>query len=265
MNEFSIIGLPGLYQNWLRAALDPECDFSLDLDHNFLCKKSKYEWIKKIEVDFLTAKFSGTTVNTYVNDQNFVWFLYNFLEKTDGVGILVNCLIEDLESKSSGTVAFNFMFKHFSASYDINNHKDHQYRNNAIIEYFYFLLLDQHGVLKSQCRFTDASFINIEYADFENKNTLKNKLSNIKLFDVDHFDRMYMLLYQRNKRYLTLRQNFVNKIFQNNRNFDILETAYIGTILTNSQMLDWFNQDVRDQTINERWSDICVFANNLLQ
>ena len=264
MNTLLIVGLPGLYQNWLRAALDPESEFSLDLAHNFLCKKSRYSWTKKIEVDFTTASFPGTTVNMYVNDQNFVWFLYNFLEKTDGVGISVDSMVDDLESKAPGTYAFDTMLRHFFKSYDLDQHRDHQYRKNAAIEYFYFLLLNKHAVLKTQCRYIDPSFVNIEYSEFENPDLLKSKFLNLEHFDVAHFDRMYQLLAHRNKRYLSLRKRFIDKILSNSRNFDILETAYIGTLLTNHNRLDWFNNELREQEIDNRWSDICIVANNLL-
>ena len=264
MSDQLILGLPGLYQNWLLAALDPESVFKLDLENNFLCLESRYKWIKKIDVDFFTEQFSGITVNTYVSDQNFVWFLYNFLEKTDGVGIHVDSLVSDLEAKATGTVAFNFMLKHFAESYNITSHTDPQYKVNAAIEYFYSLLLDTTSALKTQSKFTDPKFVNIEYADFGDQDILRKKLSHLEMFDADHFNQMYSLLYRRNTRYLRSRQNFVNKIQSGNSDFDILETAYIGKLLTDREPLDWFNPELRKHKINKRWSDICNIANNLL-
>jgi hypothetical protein len=264
MTKPLLLGLPGLYRNWLSAALDPESTFSLDLEHNFLCKKSRYQSLDKNDIDFGTTTFPTDTINLYVNDQNFVWFLYNFLEKTDGVGISVDSLIEDLEIKAPGTKAFNFMLEHFFKTYDIPDYQDYQYRKNAAIEYFYFLLLDQNTFFKTQSMFTDPSFLNVEYAEFENRDLLKSKFLKLEQFDVDHFDHMYSLLSERNKRYLNLRQNFVQKISLNNRDFDILETAYIGTLITGNDQMDWFNPNFRDQKINKKWADICVFANNLL-
>ena len=264
MSEYSIVGLPGLYQNWLLAVLDPESVFKLDLENNFLCFSSRYKWIQKINVDFFTAQFSGTTVNTYVSDQNFVWFLYNFLEKTDGVGIHIDTLVTNLETKAAGTVAFDSMLKHFLESYNITLHSDLQYKNNAAIEYFYFLLLDKTSRLKTQSKFTDPKFVNIEYADFEDQDVLRKKLSHLEMFDTNHFNRMYDLLYKRNTRYLTSRRNFVNKIQSGNKEFDILETAYIGMLLTDHKPLDWFNPELRKHEINKRWFDICNLANNLL-
>jgi hypothetical protein len=149
-------------------------------------------------------------------------------------------------------------------TYDLTDHRDYQYRKNAAIEYFYFLLLEQNTFFKTQSIFTDPSFLNVEYAEFENRDLLKSKFLKLEQFDIDHFDHMYGLLSQRNKRYLNLRQNFVQKILLNSRDFDILETAYIGTLITGNDQMDWFNPNFRDQKINEKWADICVFANNLL-
>lgn len=265
MNNYLILGLPGLYQNWLLATLDQTSNFELDSENNFLCNQSKISWVKKMETELADPVLSNSTVvNTYVSNQNFVWFLYNFLEKTDGVGIRVDHLVEDLNTKALGTIAFDFMLKHWSDSYDIENHPDNQYRTNSAIEYFYFLLLDTQSIFKHQVGLTDPGFVNIEYADFENKKLLETKLSHLEIFDQDHFDRMYNLLYQRNIRYLDKRQSFVSKIQSNNKNFDILEIAYIGMLLTDQDRLDWFNTQLRENMINDRWSDICNHANNLL-
>ena len=260
-----MLGLPGLYQNWLLAALDQHSIFELCVENNFSCTQSKINWIKKIPTKLTDPVLADSTViNTYVSNQNFVWFLYNFLEKTDGIGIRVDYLIEDLKNKAVDTIAFDTMLKHWVDSYDIHNHPDYEYRMNSIIEYFYFLLLDTQSIFKYQAGFTDPRFVNIEYSDFENKNLLENKFSHLEIFDLDHFNRMYDLLYQRNSQYLNRRQNFVNKIKSNNKQFDILEIAYIGMLITDQDPLDWFNSQLRENMINDRWLDICNHADNLL-
>jgi len=265
MTNYVILGLPGLYQNWLLAALDQNSKFKLDSENNFFCSQSKIKWVTKIQTEPIDLMLlNSTVVNTYVSNENFVWFLYNFLEKTDGVGIRVDNLIEDLYTKAPGTIAFDSMLKHWSDSYSIDQHPDQQYRINSIIEYFYFLLLDAQSDFKYQVRYTDTKFVNVEYSDFENKNLLKSKLSHLEIFDLDHFNRMYDLLYQRNSRYLTRKQNFVSKIKSNNKQFDILELAYVGMLFTGQDPLDWFNVQLRNNMIKDRWSDICNHANNLL-
>lgn len=260
-----MLGLPGLYQNWLLATLDQHSDFKLQNENNFSCNQSRVKLAMKIQTDLSNITFlHSTVINTYVSDQNFVWFLYNFLEKTDGVNIRVDYLIEDLETKAPGTIAFDSILKHWSDSYNLAHHPDYQYRLNSAIEYFYFLLLDTQGNFKHLVGFTDPRFVNIEYANFENKKLLENKLSHLEIFDLNHFNRMYDLLHQRNIRYLTRRHNFVSKIQSNNKNFDILELAYIGMLITDQDPIDWFNTQLRESIINDRWSDICDHANNLL-
>ena len=265
MTDYVMLGVPGLYQNWLLSALDVHSKFELNFENNFSCVKSRIQWIKKIPTDLTDPiLLDSTVINTYVSNQNFVWFLYNFLEKTDGIGIKVDNLLEDLKTKAVDTIAFDSMLKHWVDSYDIDNRPDYQYRTNSIIEYFYFLLLDTQSTFKRQVGFTDPGFVNIEYSDFENKNLLENKLSHLEIFDSDHFNHMYNLLYHRNNQYMTRRQNFVNKIKSNNKQFDVLEAAYIGMLLTDQDPLDWFNVQLRENMINNRWLDICNHADNLL-
>jgi hypothetical protein len=76
-------------------------------------------------------------INSYVLDENFVWYLYNFLEKTDGVGILIDNLTSDLFSKAQGTVAFDGLLKHLVDNYQLSSDQDPAYLNNAVIENFY--------------------------------------------------------------------------------------------------------------------------------
>jgi hypothetical protein len=259
-----IIGLPGLYQNWLISALDPDSKFQLTSQHNFECTRSRCTWIKKNDIDFVTAEFPNSTVNTYVCDENFVWYLYNFFEKTNGVEIYIDSFLEHIESKAIGTVAFNFLFNHLYKHYNFADYTNHEYRTNSAIEYFYFLLLDTKNKFKTQSRFTHPQFVNIEYLDFENSTILKNKLSHLELFDSTYFDHMYSLLHQRNLKYLSMRKNFINKVLANDRKFDILETAYIGKLLTTGEPLDWFNSQLREDNINNQWAKICNLVSNLL-
>jgi hypothetical protein len=44
----------------------------------------------------------------------------------------------------------------------------------------------------------------------------------------------------------------------------VLELAYIGMLLTDQVPLDWFNPQLRENMIKDRWSDICNHADNLL-
>jgi len=42
-----LLGLPGLYQNWLMAAVDPTSKVQLHGDQNFFCSHSRVKWVIK--------------------------------------------------------------------------------------------------------------------------------------------------------------------------------------------------------------------------
>lgn len=258
----SILGLPGLYQNWLRAVLDPSSQFSISHRINFDTHESTVHWYKKLETDIDSIDSKSIVINTYVADRNFVWYLYNFLEKTDAVNIKVESLVEDLGSKAVGTKAFDTLLKHFVESYNLNSHLDCEYKNNAAIEYFYFLLLDQDSRFKKITSLTNLRFLNIEYLDFSNYAVLEQKLSSIDDIDLTHVDKMYQLLRQENLPYLNRQYNFLKKLESNHKNFDILEQSYIGALLTwqSGNVLDWFNPSVRSEAIACQWNKICDTA-----
>ena len=48
-----ILGLPGLYQNWLLSALDTSAVSVPDKDHNFVTRTHSLTWIKKIDAEVL--------------------------------------------------------------------------------------------------------------------------------------------------------------------------------------------------------------------
>ena len=143
-----LLGLPGLYQNWMRATLDNTGSFQLSLNSNFISYSTTTQWERKLDINIQDFKNQKTPViNLYVAPENFAWYLYNFLEKTDGVGILVDSLVSDLFTKAPGTMAFNSMLTHFVNSYNINSETDPVYCYNAAIEYFYFLLINHDSSL----------------------------------------------------------------------------------------------------------------------
>ena len=87
-----ILGLPGMYQNWLSAALDPESRFEQQ-GANFLTHHSRVPWLAKIETQ--TPPPADCVINMCVGYHNLVWYLHNYLEKTDAIGIRANYLVED--------------------------------------------------------------------------------------------------------------------------------------------------------------------------
>ena len=261
MNKLCVLlGLPGLYQNWMQAALDSTSKVQFSVDSNFISYSKTVQLRQKLEINIQDFKNQDTPViNTYVAPENFAWYLYNFLEKTDAIGISVNSLHKDLFIKAPGTVAFDSMLTHFANSYNLDTKTDPAYFYNAAIEYFYFLLIDRDAIFKSKSSVTDPDFINIEYAEFSDPQLLVNKLKHLPNFDRVWFYKMYSHLYSRNKKYLSRHQNFLSKLRNYNKNFDIIETAYIGFLVNQFQSgpLDWFNNDVRTSIITNQWAEIC--------
>ena len=205
-------------------------------------------------------------INCWVHNENFVWYLYNFLEKTDGVGIRVDLLVNDLFDKAADTVAFDTLFKHFVKSYNIDKTLDSEYVRNAMIEYFYFLLCDQQGKFKTQTQYTHKDFINIEYNEFGNEKILIDKLTTLPGVDLSHFNKQYHLLTSRNARYINNRRTFIEKFLNHENEFDILELSYIGYLVSKitGTSVDWFNPAVREKNMFMHKNKICKLLDSML-
>ena len=256
-----LLGLPGLYQNWLISAIDKNSTVKELSLHNFDTKSTLVEWLKKIDTN-LTNLPNLPIVNCYVNDKNFVWYLYNFLEKTDSIGIQVSNLQEDFFRLSQGTIAFDFMLNHFVTTYNITPETDISTINNMLIEYFYFLLINEQTNFKKQSSATVTGAINIEYNDFNNVDKLIKLLSPLQI-DIDHLTKRHQQLYLRNQRYIDKPNTFV--VNYNNMCLDILEIAYVGYLITkntNVGTLDWYNTRVRDSFIETYNHQIIKWHNN---
>jgi hypothetical protein len=262
-----LLGIPGLYQNWLLAATDTTSNVIFDNQHNFICKKSRVKLIKKFDLslDSLKDATCSTTkqvINLYVEDKNFVWYLYNFLEKTDGVGIKIDNLEHELFFKANGTVAFDFMLKHFVESCNISSDTDINKIKNLLIEYFYFLLINSDCDFKQKSSQTVSNAINIEYTDFQDVTILVNKLQALDFFDKNYFKKLYQDLHTRNNVYLQRKQMFEQRFILNK--LDLLETSYVGYLITRhtNQSLDWFNLETRNQCFNDYRKDLLQWHNN---
>lgn len=263
----SLLGLPGLYQHWIISVIDLTSKSRVDGNNNFVTNSNCVNWIKKLELDCKQIDLIEPPVfNCYVDDKNFVWYLYNFLEKTDGIKIQVDSLLLDLFTKASDSQAFDGLLKHLVTSYNFDTQTDAYYQQNAAIEYFYFLLLDKESKFKTLSAYQHPNFINIEYQDFNNYSVISNHLQQIPNFDTARFEHMYQQLKSRNNQYLSRQSQFLSKLDQCDNNFDILEWAYIGALLywQDGISSDWFNSNVREYAIKYRWNDICTYANNLL-
>lgn len=260
MYDIILLGLPGLYQNWILCSIDSTSTYE-NKNTNFYTNSSKIRWYGKLETDITSLDSSKIIINTYVKSYNFVWYLYNFLEKTDDIGISVDNLVCDMFTKAKGTQAFNQMLSHLIKSYNLQDNMDNNYYNNSAIEYFYYSLIQKHH-FKDIAGFTNPQFINIEYKDFSDVISLKNKLLHLKIFNELHFTNLYNKLTYTNFRYLNKHTIFISKLKNNQFNFDILEEAYIGFLLYdyNSKILDWFNKNKREKYINDNYTLICSQA-----
>jgi hypothetical protein len=265
-NKNILLGLPGLYQNWLLFALDKFSSTKLEINHNFLTYQHSAEWIKKMDLDLKTVpelSKDHNIINCCVDDQNFVWYLYNFLEKTDGIGISVDYLTNDLFSKSSGTIAFDGLLNHIIKNYELTQEHTDVYKRNAIIENFYLLLIDQDCRFKRQTRYKHPNLINIEFRNFENQKFLVDKLSSVTGFDQSHFESSYTQLVSRNAKYISKPKIFLSKLDSPDNYFDVLETAYLGWLVWKlyPEQQDWFNISVREKLLKNNWTDLCNLAN----
>jgi hypothetical protein len=251
MTNVCILGMPGLYQNWLMSALDPSSECIESSDSNFLSKSKTLHWVRKFDtnVENVRQKYS-IVINTHVKDENFVWYLYNFLEKTDGVGIKVDDLANDLFTKAPGTIAFSFMLDHFVDAYNITTKTAIEVINNSLVEYFYFLLMNKNSEFKIKSLREESDAINLEFDTFADYDALVTLLDQVPGFDAIHFQNMYNWLVARNHTYLNKKKRFKEKIV-NHQNLDLLELAYVGYLVSNhtNTMLDWYNVDTRNSAV----------------
>lgn len=258
-DKICLLGIPGLYQNWLMSAVDYSSVYQQLNDTNFHYKSKNITWYFKFETDVSSVTNYDHIINCYVNEENFVWYLYTFLEKTGEIGIFVDDLINCLFTKARGTLPFDFLLTHFIQSYNITKDSTVDYCRNSAIEYFYFLLSekikDNKFKFNAGVTYTGNKYINIEYNDFLDSNLLIDKLQGLSIFNKEHFLKMYSLLSSTNGRYLNKHKNFLDKLQLKNPNFDILELAHLGALITKKtgSNLDWFNSDVRSVEINKHF------------
>lgn len=244
-----ILGLPGMYQNWLSAALDPNSEFQQQ-GANFITAASAVPWVTKI--DIVEPPKADYVINMCVGYHNLVWYLHNFLEKTDAVGIRTNYLADDLKSLGANTKAFGDLLIHWYTNYDIKNNQDKDYINNSLIEYFYLWLVQKHAwqsMLIS--RLSDTHGVNLEYTAFNSLQRLRTTLDPV-ISDADWFDQMYERLRSANSQYLNQGEKFCTKLglIDNINRLTILEQSYLGSLLHSiidmgDAVVDWFNPNVR--------------------
>ena len=244
-----ILGLPGMYQNWLSAALDPDSRFEQQ-GANFLTFHSAVPWQAKIETTAVPD--ADCIINMCVGYHNLVWYLHNYLEKTDDIHIRTDCLVEDLQSHGGDTKAFGPMLDHWYQSYNIQTNPNPEYQKNSLIEYFYYWLVQKHHWQQMLCA-RSSNHVNLEYAAFNSLGRLRSVLAGV-IPDQSWFDQMYQRLRFANSQYMDQSEKFCTKLglIDNINRLTILEQSYIGSLVHScidmgDTVLDWYNPDVRQR------------------
>lgn len=239
------------------AAVDPDSRVQLHGKQNFFCSKSKVKWLIKPGMSvYPTADAASTIINLCVNEHNFPWYLYNLFEKTYDIKIMVDSLVQDLLDKGDKFTIFD-EFKNLLLQIDHQN-------TNAVINLFYQLFLKNNYYLCKTAAFTDPSYINIEYNDFLNQNTLVEKFKNIPGFDLDHFNLLYQQLVERNQRYFNRKQDYLNKL-AGSQDLDIIELAYTGKLasMLYHKPIDWVNPKFRMAVLKTKKNELYALAKKM--
>jgi hypothetical protein len=252
-----LLGMPGLYQNWVMAAVDPDSKFQLHGKQNFFCIKSKVKWLIKPGMSVYPEPAADSTIiNLYVKEHNFPWYLYNLFEKTYDIKIMIDTLVQDLLNNGDKFTIFA-EFKNLLLQID---HKD----NDAVINLFYLLFLENKYYLCKTAEFTNPLYINIEYNDFLDRACLLEKLQHVPGFDSNHFDLLYQQLVDRNQRYFTRKQDYLDKL-AGSQNFDLIELAYTGKLasMLYGKQIDWINPKFRMAVLKTKQNELCDLAKKM--
>ena len=220
------------------TAIDPDGEFRFHGDKNFIYTKTNVTWIVKTLTavsDYPTPTSDHIVVNTYVKPSNLVWYLYQFFEKTFDINISIDHFAEDLIEKGNRWALFEKLRSDLLEQYPSIAHGTDSF-DQAMLYLYHNLLKDTAAstsaanTVRRRALYTNSSCINIEYSEFYNKDALASKLSVIPGFDYRRFEEMYSVLYNRNTRYFTRYQAFVDKLSNPDSKFDVLEMAYIGIL-----------------------------------
>lgn len=259
MSNIVLLGLPGLYQNWLMAAVDPSSKVQLHGEQNFFCSQSQVKWVIKPGLsNYPVASDELTVLNLVVNENNFPWYMYNLYEKTYDIKIMIDTFATDIVEKGDKFSIFN------DTKNDLLYHYGHP-NNDNLIEYFYNLFQTNNHYLHTATRESRTNYINIEFDHFTQPDLLSNKLSRVSGFDLTHFSSAYKLLVDRNSRYLNKKKDFHSRLANLCLDYDIIETAYIGKLasVVFNKKLDWGNPTVRQTILKHKHQEISDLAKEL--
>ena len=268
-----LLGLPGLYQNWLMTVLDPEAAYYCN-GSNFKYDSDDIKWLSKnyeyqSNPDFIRSMSDSTIINLYVDEKNFIWYLQNFIGKTDEIFLDLDNLLDELESKAPGTKAFDNFYHHFIDTYEIKSDTALDIKIDSLIEYLYLSLVLPDNRLKqiSMLKFDLPNITNIEYEDFNDIHKLRSKLSLVSNLDLSSFDDKHQQLQDKNHLYLNQRKILSEAIIRNTdiTSFNILDQAKIGYfigMISKQSRLDWFNPLQRQDLYRIHRSDLAILVNS---
>lgn len=265
-----LIGIPGLYQNWLRKILDPTATIAT-LHTNFIVELQdpNITWDGKFNLlstqpDFYEKNQDIFIVNSVVNPENFPWYLHNFYGKTDEIFLDMDNLQEDFFTKAKDTLAFGNFFSEVSTQYNITEASHPEDITNALIEAIYLTLVQTHpfrNLLAMRC--PNVNSINIEYGDFNSLTKLRSTLKNVPGIDLTTLSDLYAQLKKMNDPYLNSKKYLIAKLASttNLNDFNVIQQAIIGYAIhgITGRELDWYNTQVRHELFAEFNSGVAAY------
>ena len=214
-----------------------------------------HAFFDKLNYDFI--------INIYVKEENFIWYMHNFLGKTDEHFLEISNLYDELMNKASGTKAFDQLYQHFIRSYGITDDWSRDSCNDALIEFFYLGFVSDNNIHKNiaMIELNLPNSINLEYEDFDTLNIIKEKLFNVIDISDEILYKKYQQLRKLNHRYFNQKITLADKIQSSSAIVDlnILDQAIIGYLinkLITDDRLDWFNRTVREELYNTYKSEL---------
>lgn len=265
-----LIGIPGLYQNWLRKILDPtatiatlQSNFIVELQNPNIAWDGKFNLLSN-QPDFYETHQDTFIVNSVVNPENFPWYLHNFYGKTDEIFINLDKFEDDFFTKARDTQAFGNFFSEVSNQYNINETSSKEDIKNALIEAIYLTLVQTHpfrNLLAMRCPNTNS--INIEYGDFGSLTKLRTALKNVPGIDLSPLSDLYAKLKQMNDAYINSKKYMLTKLASTTKldDFNVIQQAIIGYAIhgITGKELDWYNTQVRYELFDEFNSGVAAY------
>lgn len=270
MNKL-LLGLPGLYQNWIRKVIDPTAksetvgtNFRTELQDPTIRWDGKFSLLR--DNPYYFEQHQDTfIINTLVNPENFPWYLYNFYGKTDEVFINLDDMVTDFLTKTKNTEAFGDFYKTVSTTYNINELSTEGDIENALVEAIYLNLRNSNNPFRNivALKCPNANSVNIEYDDFSSSKKIQSLLKEIPDITLAGFAENYALLKSLNDGYFNNKKTMLAKLAKETSldKFSVLEQAIIGYAISSIKdvKLDWYDKNNRRDLFAENGSGLADF------